>query len=410
MFKTIYRLKPGDSWRIGEHESWFSYMAAKGYQVQSVGARFAKFRKAEPKKIKYRMEIAPKATKEEKLLRENPNEIDETQKSIYEQCGWTHVYSWKYPNGNCFFHLFSSPEELNAPELHTDPVEQSYTLTVLDKSMWKNLIITSIGWIGFLILIYISLRNNQTPYLTLTTTPSLINLVLFVLYFYLFFDSLMGTLSIRSLKRNLTEGKPLNHAAPWKKTLFFTRLMVVIYIAMVSPMIFSNFKEYSSRPLPLIADDTPIILLNEFEDAEKSVPISTPYNTIATSNYFLKDANFFSPINYKTEENIKIPDKVIDDRNTPYTASLFTNITKTRFEFMADNLYAELLETYEKYSGADFQEDEHPNFHQLYISESAKGYDILAYRGHGIIYFSYIGDADINSALEVISEKLTLIE
>lgn len=109
MNKTVYKLRPSDYWRIGEHESWFADMAAKGFQLKKMGLQFVQFIKGEPKEMKYRMDVSINKKISPELIQ------------MYAESGWDYVTS------NNFFHVFSSPVELNAPELHTDPAEQSYT-------------------------------------------------------------------------------------------------------------------------------------------------------------------------------------------------------------------------------------------------------------------------------------------
>jgi hypothetical protein len=107
-------------WRIGEHESWFADMAAEGLHLKKMGVQFVQFVKGEPKKMRYRIDVSIK------------KKITSEQIQLYEESGWDYVTSHQ------FFHVFSSPEERNALELHTDPAEQSYTLKELDKKLVKN--------------------------------------------------------------------------------------------------------------------------------------------------------------------------------------------------------------------------------------------------------------------------------
>ncbi|GEM_PF-307064 len=410
MFKSVYKLKPGNSWRIGEHESWFTDMAEKGLRLQSVGIRFAKFKKAEPKKVKYRIEVLPKPHFADEYQKEHYKIIDDSQKSMYEEFGWTYVDSWKYPDGHINFHVFSSPEELNAPELHTDPVEQSYSLKYLDKSLRRNTIFVIINSLLLLGFWYSIINRNNTPYLTLINNPSLINPFLIWFWIYTSFESIKSTLSIRKLKRNLTEGNPLNHRAPWKKTLFFTRVMFIIYIALLVILIPASFRGNPREPLPLEAGKMPIILLSEIEDTNNIVRTYAPFNTIESSNWYISEGNFFAPIKYTTEEHIKVPNKLNYTKDGIYSSSLFTHIYKVRFKYIPDNLYFDLLKSNDEDRFADYKKVDHDNFDILYISEDLYAYDILASRGRGIIHLSYSGETDINTTLEIISQKLSLIE
>lgn len=81
MTKTVYKLRPSDYWRIGEHESWFQDLAAKGFHLKKMGIYFAKFHKAKPKQMKYRIEVS-------KNKRVKPEQVQ-----MYEESGWDHVTS-----------------------------------------------------------------------------------------------------------------------------------------------------------------------------------------------------------------------------------------------------------------------------------------------------------------------------
>ena len=96
---------------------------------------FAHFEKGESKAIRYRIETAS-----------NKN-MSAEEKELYRESGWEHVTSF----GD--FNIFSSPTEMNAPELHTDPAEQSFTLAVFDEKIAKGMnyvIILSILIVGTL--------------------------------------------------------------------------------------------------------------------------------------------------------------------------------------------------------------------------------------------------------------------
>jgi hypothetical protein len=60
--KPVYKLRPSDYWRIGEHESWFADMAAQGLFLKKMGIYFARFEKSEPRKMRYRIDVTAKKT------------------------------------------------------------------------------------------------------------------------------------------------------------------------------------------------------------------------------------------------------------------------------------------------------------------------------------------------------------
>lgn len=60
MNKNVRKVRPADYWRIGEHESWFSDMSAKGWHLHKMGIQFAHFKKGDPKRMEYRIEVTEK--------------------------------------------------------------------------------------------------------------------------------------------------------------------------------------------------------------------------------------------------------------------------------------------------------------------------------------------------------------
>ena len=57
MNKIVRKVRPADYWRIGERESWLSDMAAQGLHLNKMGTYFAHFKRGEPKRMEYRIEV-----------------------------------------------------------------------------------------------------------------------------------------------------------------------------------------------------------------------------------------------------------------------------------------------------------------------------------------------------------------
>ena len=399
MENTIYRLKPGDSWRIAELESWLSYMSAKGWHVKSIGIRLAKFTKGEPKKIKYRVDLSS-----------SKKNIDEGQLSTYKQLGWSYVDSWIYHAGRSSFHVFSSPSELNAPELHTDPVEQSYTLKTLDKALRSSAIFSIFATLLFIGLFTHDLLNNTTPYLNIVNQPNPFNnFYLMVIVFYEVISSIKSTLSIRKLKMDLSHGKPQNHEAPWKLPLFYTRILVYLCSILIIFLLSFNFRGYPTNPLPLNAEAMPIILLSEIEETTDIDRIRAPFNTISESNWYSTDKNFFTKIKYTTEEHVKINNPLDKTNTSVYSPTLFCKIYNLRFSSMADNLSLDEKKSMEELDYIKYEQMDSEDFDLLYVSEGDSSYEIIACDDNSVISLSYSGEASLNKILEVISKKLLLL-
>ncbi|WP_273129397.1 DUF2812 domain-containing protein [Bacillus weihaiensis] len=184
MNKTVHKLRPSDYWRIGEHESWFQDMAAKGLHLKKMGIHFAKFVKGEQENRRYRIDVSIK------------KKITTEQIQMYAESGWDYVTSYNS------FHVFSSPEKRNAPELHTDPAEQSYTLKELDRKLAMNAIIIVVSAILIIGMNSAIWFLDGTPTLVMVEGGGVQELVLPIFFGYTTYISLQASISIRSARKN----------------------------------------------------------------------------------------------------------------------------------------------------------------------------------------------------------------
>jgi hypothetical protein len=250
MNRAVYKLRPSDYWRIGEHESWFTDMAAQGLFFKKMGLHFARFEKGEPRKMRYRIEVTAKKT------------ISTEQIETYAESGWDIVTSY----GN--FHVFSSPEELDAPELHTDPAEQSYTLRKLNKKLALNAGAVIVGlmlMIGMLTSIWFL---DGIPTYVMVDGIAIQQTILTLLFAYMAYHSLVAALSIRALRKRLVEGKPIDHRAPWKKhhRIHTAAAFLFTVLAGASAVIpFMQLVKMDTKTLPKTSGDLPIVRLAEVE-------------------------------------------------------------------------------------------------------------------------------------------------
>ena len=113
----VRRLVPVDFLDLDGIELWLEDMAAKGLHFQKFGTFFAQFRPGDPARVRYHAEPTEKGG----------NTIP-AQAADYGDMGWTYVGKLGY------LALFRTADP-DAPEFHTDPVIQSYTLDRLTKRL-----------------------------------------------------------------------------------------------------------------------------------------------------------------------------------------------------------------------------------------------------------------------------------
>lgn len=396
MNKTVYKLRPSDYWRIGEHESWFADMAAKGFYLKKMGLQFVKFVKGEPKEMMYRIDVSI----EKKIT---PEQIQ-----MYAESGWDYVTSNKY------FHVFSSPVERNAAELHTDPAEQSYTLMELDKKLALNAGFVAIALILMISMLFAIWFLDETPTFILVQGMAIQQTILAIFFGYSAYTSLQAAISIRALRKALLEGKPIDHHAPWKKhhrlnsTLAFI-FTVVVGLSAIIP--FVQLVKMDTKTMPEASIDLPFVRLADVEQNPGLVR-DEPYmiDKVDWGNRYTYNWSPLAPVQYETDENGVVPGEKWEDGSGEYSPSIQTKVYQLSIPAMADNLISDLIKRYNYESrDEDYVKTKHPNFDLLIVHEEKEVKEVFAAKGKAVMHVRYYGYADINAVIENIEKKIELI-
>jgi hypothetical protein len=398
MNKTVYKLRPSDYWRIGEHESWFSDMAAEGLYLKKMGRQFAKFVKGEPKNLRYRIDVSEK------------NKIPAEQIEMYGENGWDYVTSY----GS--FHVFSSPAELEAPELHTDPAEQSYTLRELDKKLAFNAGLVILGLLLMIGMLGSMWFLDGTPTLFMVKGTVAIQQPIFVIFVaYTAYTSLQAALSIQDLRKHLAEGKEIDHPAPWKKyhrlnTVAAFLFTMVVGLSAIIP--FTQLVKMDTKTLPETEVDLPVVRLADVENNPDLVRSETSYMSdgVDWGNRYSYDWSPLAPVQYEADETGVVSGKLWKDRSGEYSPAIHTQFYQLRIPAMADNLVRDLIKRYRyEHTQDEFVEKSHQDLDLLLVHEEKDMKEVFASRGNAVMYVRYHGYADVNSVIENLVKKITII-
>lgn len=392
MSKTIRKSRLIDYWKIGEHESWFGDMAAKGLHLKKIGKLSAVFEKGEPREIKYRIDI----------IRDG---VTEEQKSLYKEYGWEYVTAYGR------FSVFSSPESLHAAELHTDPEEQSHTLRFLDKELKNNVFL-----IAMLIILLFALGGSTlfikgTFFLNLIQGPFLQQCILILVELHVLYTTIISSRSISSVRKSLSEGKPINHHANWRKSLWKSNLIGTIFIIIalfsISFPLMSLIKN-ETYTLPEGPTNLPVVRLaaleNSLEYARKKVDIS---DGIDYGNSCRYSWSALAPVQYETDEQGEIKSKMWQDNSGVYSPSIHTKYYRLAFAGMSDGVVRDLLKRHLYGEGQIVQVIDHTKFDHLYIVNNREMKQIFASIGKQVVYVRYHGYRDTNQLVELLAESLS---
>jgi len=134
MMDKKYVIHPG-VYAIGENETLYAKLAAKGWMLDKRGGIFSRFYKAEPRKLQYRAELS-----NSKLY--DDDEMRDKQISLYRESGWTYV------TGKGVQNIFSASEGLEAPDVYSEPEQRKAALKILRRNYSNT-------WLSFVLYLLI---------------------------------------------------------------------------------------------------------------------------------------------------------------------------------------------------------------------------------------------------------------
>lgn len=385
MSKLVRKFNLGNLWEYGKNESWYSDMAARGLHLQSIGDWLVTFEKSVPKKTKYRIEI----------LEETPNQ---EQLSMYKEYGWELVTNKK------IFYIFSSPEKLNAPELQTDPMEQSFTFKMIKRELKKNLIIISIAVLSMLALIYFQFILDSEPYLNLIRRSTITTIMLTTGYIYMLFESIRGYYVVKKIKDSLQNGIPLNHDQKWKLSYFASSVVYILLIVMVLTTIFMPLYEViktDSYTSPNALDKLPTIRISDIEE-------TSIYDYWHSLEY---DYSIIAPIQYRIYEGGYIDGEIKEDFSGAYTSTgIHIRYYELAFKSMAKGLINDLINRYyrEYHYEGKLMEIENSKFDQLYVAQGENKLIFFLSFDNKVIYIKYNGNEDVEKIISLLEQKYEL--
>lgn len=202
--KLVY-IEPLD---MDHFEGWLEEMARKGLLFERMSYWGVVFRRGEPAAIRYRLEPAGRLWTRE-------------SKDYCRELGWDYL-----GQAGQHFELYANLDP-EAPELHTDPVVQSYALDLLGKRLrWY------LGGLAALTLLLLAavLFPVLTRQAEIANFP---NLCLLVFDLFVLAQEIRTYISFFRLRRQLAEGLPPQRDGSWRRSMGWRMLPILVGLAVL---------------------------------------------------------------------------------------------------------------------------------------------------------------------------------
>ena len=334
--------------------------------------------------------------------------ISNEQIEMYEEKGWDYVTSYQY------FHVFASPVERNATELHTDLAAQAYAIQQLSKRLILNAIVVAVGAAFIIGMLGATLFLDGTPILRLVEGFIIQQILMTLFIFYLGYFSIRGMLAIRALQRDLKEGKAINHHAPWEKTLHKNTAFLVLFLTIAlagTALPWIQILKSGTFSLPEGDFDLPLVRLADLE--QNPMLVREEYfmdDGVDWANSYSTNWSLFAPVQYESDENGVIEDKVWEDGSGTYSPSVSTEVYELTFQLFASPLVSDLIKRYSYGDETEpYVEINHAEFDRLIVYEEAERKELFASKGNVVMFVRYHGYAEMERLIENLSQKIRLL-
>ena len=382
-----------DTWRIGETECWLTDMAAEGLHLSDMFGARASFKRGEPAAVRYRMDFGEKDA--------SHKQHDELI-AFYAESGWEYVCSTS--NGT---RIFRSPEERDAPEIHTDPAEQAYTLRRLEKQLTKSAILICALLAFSLIMMSVGVFIGDTPALSFITGSGSNAPLLVVLNTFVIITATMNAFSIRRLVQTLREGRPINHRAPWQphKRGYHLLLAFVITLGLaanIGPILHLVNNHVYGDALTAKAEANPHI--PRLSGIETSPALITePRWDADWSIYATRQAELY--------DYGQIPGETWPDSVLTYSPSLRVRYIELTLPFLGRGVLHDLTKNIEEWN------EMHEEFYPLVeitipgadyaLMRDSRSFDeVFVQKGNTVLHMQYAGTAGIDAVVQAAAALL----
>jgi len=379
-----YGIHPKD-YAIGETEKYYFDMAAKGWELVNRGITFSRFQKAEPKKMRYRVEVVNLKSLED-------GHLPEEQVAVYEDCGWEYVVS------RGFLHIFRAPEGSDAPEFYLEPEQQAATLKGLRKQYCSSLMAPFIilAFHAFMAALVGGLFNGRWAaqlYRGLVEeTAWVAGFCLFLLWAV--FSDLWGFIYISRLYRRMKKGIPLDHAPRSRKLITIPRIISLLLLLCILGCVGYDYLNDKRYVMPEATDD-PYILLSDLgiEGTRTTNFVNGEESTVKFNHSLLAehwDAQEFLDIDNDGKGN---EEWLYQDVYILKNENIVDHFVEV---LMIDSIFAQSTE--------DYILVEIPGLDQAWVTERL---ECIAVKGTTISIFTHPFDSqeEMREALEVVAEK-----
>lgn len=383
-----------ETWDMEAFESWLVDQSAKGLHFRRHNALFVFFAKGTPQAVRYRLEaISPLSPTPEGEKRAQAEEM-----------------GWRYLDKMGSFSVYACDDPY-APELHTDPVTQSYTMDQVAKKLRQNAILVGILTLAMTLMVVFGFGLSPFPVYDLVTSGGTLNVFFMVLLdLYLAGHLISQTMRFLALRKRLRSGLPISHRRNYKAGAWVGIAVLALTLLTFVLSLSSLYLSLTGREEWNITPETPSPLDFHLSQIESAPAFSYTHHYVDgrdMENGVETERTLLAPTQYAIEEGGETLVNGLAVRS-----ALDINYYDLTFPAMAEGLMGDLIYRHTVHRAYDetytITALDYPGFDALTLAspESGDGGLLFACKGGRVVYVAYRGGADLVDALPHLAAAL----
>jgi hypothetical protein len=382
---TIRRPILLEEWQIEKTESWLEAMAAHGWWLQSMGTRFAVFRKGEPAILRYRCDV------------DTATPISSTDSLWLNRAQWERVCTRTKTSIYC-------TKDLSLPEPHSDNEVYAASLKKLNDNPVFEAVFT-LAAIAFFVYFYSS-NTGMFRKLLLGSDPIFLALLPAL---YRCPMAVCGYFHILSMKKKLMAGQPIQHNVPYQRTRSINAFSFTAFILLIVVMMFQGIVQVTPNYAPIPKSNLDVMQISDIYKDASFVPDN------AEDQYYCKLWSITVPQQIELRESGVLKGTASSD-GSPYTPDLTSQrywaLTPGLARLLAQNLAADSItvEVYDGHEGAGAV----PYLGSLsgfdglwgFESEDGRAHEVIALQGNTVYHIDLTGANTTVDLVTLLKKKI----
>jgi hypothetical protein len=283
----------------------------------------------------------------------------------------------------------------NSLEIHTDPIEQAETLSILKKDKTKRGILTLL--LSVITIMLIVGTHQIDPVSNYLDDKYIETIVLAITYMSISITMVNGMIHMSKLMKRLKSGSLLEHEKNYhrkiKRNKVVGKTVIFILSLWVITVLFNLTKSFQGDRFPAIPKkELPIVQMSDFID-------DFTYIDEERLNYFKENSSILVPKQYELEQTVEVPGETREDNSDIYSPSISSFGYEVRSEWLAKKFVQDLKEKYTYYS-ENYVKVPDSKFDELWLSQGGFNAAFIARKQNKVYRVLYYGKGTIDEIIE----------